>query len=472
MKKGGKVIASGGFGCVFKPSLKCKGKNREKGKITKLMTERHALSEYNEIKLIKNKLDNIPNYKNYFMIDDFQICIPDKLENSDLKNYKKKCSALPKDDITFKNINKSLDKLMALNMPDGGVPVDDYIYNNTSFKEIYELNKSLIDLFINGILPMNKKNIYHCDIKDSNVLVKAQDDQIYTRLIDWGLSTEYTPFIYEKFPKTWRNRPLQYNVPFSVILFTDSFGLSYKDFIDKEKKIDETTIRPFVIDYIYFWMKKRGNGHYKFINDIMYMLFSNELQNIPDKDKNKLIETDFTMRYIINYLTKILLNYTNFNEDGTINLIPYLDEVFINIVDVWGFIFIYYPILEFLYDNYSKLDENKIQMFNLIKNIIINNLYNPRIEPINIKNLVKDLEMLGELFKIEYLNNNIPNKILENKIYKNNSTIKTKITKNNKSIKMRQKKYTFKNKISKLIIKKNTKTGARKAKTYLFTQKN
>ena len=35
---GGKVLDSGGFGCVFKPSLKCKGQNRIPGYISKLMT--------------------------------------------------------------------------------------------------------------------------------------------------------------------------------------------------------------------------------------------------------------------------------------------------------------------------------------------------------------------------------------------------------------------------------------------------
>ena len=34
--KGGKVIASGGYGCVFSPALKCKGSSkRENNKITK-----------------------------------------------------------------------------------------------------------------------------------------------------------------------------------------------------------------------------------------------------------------------------------------------------------------------------------------------------------------------------------------------------------------------------------------------------
>ena len=47
--KGGEAIASGGFGCVFSPSLKCKGtKKRDKNKISKLMTKKHAIQEYKE----------------------------------------------------------------------------------------------------------------------------------------------------------------------------------------------------------------------------------------------------------------------------------------------------------------------------------------------------------------------------------------------------------------------------------------
>ena len=57
-KRGGKVIASGGFGCVFSPALKCQGATkREKNKISKLMTERHAQQEYKEIDNIKQIIE-------------------------------------------------------------------------------------------------------------------------------------------------------------------------------------------------------------------------------------------------------------------------------------------------------------------------------------------------------------------------------------------------------------------------------
>ncbi len=471
--KGGKVIASGGFGCLFKGALKCKGiKNRDKGKVSKLMTEKHALSEYDEIQIIKKKLDKIPNYKNYFLLDDFTICVPEKLTKTDLKDFKKKCTALPKVDINETNINDSLNKLRALNMPDGGIPVDDYIYDNNTFENLYELNKCLISLLQNGIVPMNHKNIYHCDIKDSNVLVDEMDDKLYTRLIDWGLSTEYTPFINQKFPKTWRNRPLQFNVPFSVILFTDTFIKLYKDFIDSGKEVIEQNVRPFIVDYIYLWMKERGSGHYKFINELMYILFSNELRNIPEKSKAKLIESDFTMRYITNYLVKILLNYTVIKDDGNINMRPYLDEVFINIVDIWGFIVVYYPILELFYNNYEILDEKQLEIFVLLKSIFINYLYKPRIEPIDIKDLVSDLEHLGDMFKREFIE--------ENKLNKSSKLTKTGVTGNTfipdtnyKISNLRKNIRTKKNKTNnKFIFKKTTKPKTRKSKVYLFSIKN
>ena len=42
--KGGKVLASGGFGCVFSPQLKCKGKTLKKRGISKLMKKEYAIN--------------------------------------------------------------------------------------------------------------------------------------------------------------------------------------------------------------------------------------------------------------------------------------------------------------------------------------------------------------------------------------------------------------------------------------------
>jgi serine/threonine protein kinase len=411
INKGGKVLASGGFGCVFTPALKCEGTTkRARNKVSKLMTEKHAIQEYEEINKYKKILETVPDYEDYYMLYDITICRPTKLTVSDLQNFKK-CTALPKKNITKNNINESLEKVMTLNMPNGGLPVDDYLYDDGSFQKMYTLHIALVNLLKNGILPMNKKNIYHCDIKDANILVDTTTpSELKTRLIDWGLSTEYVPFINQPFPSTWRNRPLQYNVPFSVILFSDSFIEKYTKYLEdnaeKDKKNDDIKLtsdqlKPFALDYINFWMKERGAGHYKYINEVMFMLFANSLTDISESDKPEVIEKQITMEYIVDYIVDVLLHFTKFKSDGKLDLRQYLDNVFIEIVDIWGFIISYVPIIEILSDNYNSLTKLELKIFNQLQFIFVEYLYNPRHEPIDMTELYTDLKILGDLLHIK-----------------------------------------------------------------------
>ena len=391
--KGGNVVASGGYGCVFIPSLKCEGASkRTSNKISKLMTEAHATSEYEEINKIKVELDSIPNYQDYFLINDVTLCRPAKLTNSDLKAFSNKCSALPKNDITKNNINDKLDEIMSLNLPNGGLPVDDYLYSNGSLQKMYNVNLALIKLLKKGIIPMNKRNIYHCDIKDSNILI---DDSGKARLIDWGLSVDYTPNKSIVFPKNWRNRPLQFNVPFSVIIFTDDFYRKYSDYLNDGGEVNKTELNIFVIDYLKYWMKERGPGHYKFINEIMFMLYNNKLSSVSRDSKPTLIESEITIPYIVNYIVDVLLHYTKFKSDGSLNLREYVNEVYIKIVDIWGFITSYYPMLEMLSTNREILNENEIKILEKIEDIFNDYLYTPRHKPYDNTELINDLNELG-----------------------------------------------------------------------------
>ena len=397
--KGGKVLASGGFGCVFDPALKCQGEtNREENKISKLMTEKHAKQEYEEINLIKEKLDNIPNYKNYFLLHDINLCEPAKLNQFDLENFTSKCKALPKDNITKDNINSKLSETMILNMPNGGIAMDDYFYNEKSIQSMININKGLIELLKNGIIPMNKNNVYHNDIKDSNILVNSLDNPIKCRLIDWGLSTIYIPFKNEVFPNIWRNRPLQFNVPFSVIIFSEDFIEKYSKYIEKGGKIEKAKLQKFVFDYILCWIKKRGPGNYKFINEIMYMLFKSEVDETGPHLKNT-IETEFTMFYMIEYIVEILLDFTKFRENGTLNLRDYLDNIFIKNVDLWGFCSAYYPYLELLSNNYEQLNINELKLFDLVKDLFIT-IYTTSSIEINPNKILENLEKIHILLEV------------------------------------------------------------------------
>lgn len=403
-KNGGKILATGGFGCIFLPALKCKGTKtrRKRNMVSKLMMKKYAEQEYKNILKLNTILNKIPNYNNYFLINNFSLCKPEKLTKMDLINFDK-CKTLKKQNITKKNINSSLNELMSLNMPYGGETIDFFINKNRSYEKLEIMNNKLIELLVNGILPMNKLNVYHTDIKDSNILIDyKKKNHVDVKLIDWNLTVNYIPFKNNPFPKNWRNRPLQFNVPFSIILFTDMFYVTYTNFL-KENEIDKNTqdivkllstqkkpdLIIFIKNYINSWIKERGLGHYKYINKIMYMLF------IFSKNIKKIKQ--FTNKFIINYLVEILINYTFFKNDGSLNLREYLDTIFIHIVDVFGFIISYFPLYELFYENFNRLDEKQLLIFKKLKYIFVEFLYKPRIQVIDINKLVSDLKNINKL---------------------------------------------------------------------------
>lgn len=407
-QKGGKVIASGGFGCIFQPALSCDNShtNTDTNKITKLMTVKNATDEYKQIEKLNIFLQTIPNYDNYFLLKDITLCKPAKLTKFDLDNYKK-CKALKKKGITSKNINKSLNQILALNMPDGGIDVEKFTYRYFIPSNIIKLNNSLINLLVHGIIPMNKLNVYHGDIKDGNVLVKITEMQgLETRLIDWGLS-----FVHNNRKDITRKiyrRPFQYNVPFSSILFNKEFIKTYDEFLIIHPNPDYYQIREFVVNYIFIWNEIRGHGHLMTINDIVKKLTIRDLTAIKKKKiKEHFIEYDFTYYYIVEYLSKILEKYT---QNGKIELMSYFNTVFLKNIDIWGFTMTYIVLYEYLYDSFDTLTESQIQFLNKIKYIIIHFLFESPIEPIDVSSLIDELTKLNPILEKITMKTNIGGK--------------------------------------------------------------
>ena len=404
--KGGKIIASGGFGCIFKPALKCEDSDiRETNKISKLMLTKNANEEYNQIKKFNTVLNSIPNYEKYFLLDNFTLCKPEQLTTEDLSNYTKKCKALKKKDITKNNINQSLDKILSLNMPYGGIDIEYYVkdyfvpnpqlINTNTNINIIRLNNSLIELLINGIIPMNNLHVYHCDIKDANVLVKPTDKYLNARLIDWGLSIIHKPN--EGIPKKLYRRPFQYNVPFSSILFNKEFLRIYQNFLKINSVPDYFQIREFVVNYIFVWNEIRGAGHLSAINNIVKKLTIKDLVAVKlGKIKEHLVEYDFTYYYIIEYLSQILKKYT---QNGQFDMMTYFNTLFLKNIDIWGFVMIYISLYEYLYDLFETLNEYQMQFIDKIKYIIIHYLYESPIEVINVSSLANELTNLNILIE-------------------------------------------------------------------------
>jgi serine/threonine protein kinase len=372
-KKGGEVIASGGFGCVFKPSLLCENETiRKPNSVSKLMTTKHALTEHQEINTLSSKLTSIPHYDDFFVLGDISVCKPRPLSDDDLAHFSKKCSALQKVDIDVSNINSQLDNLRMITMPDGGIPVDDYLSLNNNLYAFKHLNKSLMNLFKNGIIPMNNKHVYHNDIKDSNILVQPNNNILHTRLIDWGLSCFYDKSRDNTIPKEWINRPFQYNMPYSIVLFSDLFAEMNRNFYDNTPSPTLNETRDFVDSFATKYFEVRGPGHIYLINKILNILSdTTPTRKSVKKTLNNIDIAANTQHSIINYLSDILHNYISFNVLGTLTLKPYIDQIFTMNVDSWGFVYAYYPALEMLYFNYPSLNATQRSVFKKLKKIFI-----------------------------------------------------------------------------------------------------
>lgn len=430
-KSGGKVVAAGGYGCVFNPALKCvNNKKREARYVSKLMLKKYALSEYNDIMKFKKDLEKIPNYEDYFLVEGFYTCEIDKITSSDLEDYDKKCRTLKRDGITEKNINDNLNKLISLNMPNGGIDLGDYLEKHYSFDDLIEINNSLINLLQKGIIPMNKMGIYHSDIKESNILIERNEKtpRVNARLIDWGLSAKIPHRPAKEIPSAMRSRPFQYNLPFSAILFNDLFDKTYRDFLKESPNPEYYMIRTFLIDYIFTWGQKRGVGHIEVIDSIFGKLFSMDITVVtPPELKQMIIEMEYTYNYILEYLATILLKYT---KNGRFYMMDYFNNVYLHIVDVWGFIISYEPILTFLFSKYQTLTPVEMEIYKSLKHIFLKYLYEPRVEKISISHLVKDFKKLNHFFEIGRKN-----------------TVNLSTTKNNKPVSFsKTKKRSVKNK--------------------------
>jgi len=407
---GGEAIASGGFGCVFKPALRCKNGTRPKDKVTKLMSTHHAIKEYEFIQSVKSRLKSIPNYDDYFLVDDFELCEPASLTAEDAKNFEEKCSALKKTSkksnskksnskksknrsrskMSVYYLKKHLDDVRALNMPDGGVDLEIFLKTNNSKKDLIEINNALIDLLLNGIVSMNKKLIYHCDIKDTNILIEKDEDKdkLNARLIDWGLSVLDLEDNYEKIPSNLNRRPFQYNVPFSSILFNTHFVEMYADFLKKTPSPSETELRNFTMNYILFWNEERGEGHIKTIHRIIGTFVKHDIVKKNDKIK----DNHFAYYYIIDYIVKILHFFTR---NGVFHIMEYFNNVFMKNIDIWGFIMTYMAFVEELENIDSPFYHHFLKK---IKNIVFHFLYDSPTKPMDIQKLI---ELLKDLNKID-----------------------------------------------------------------------
>jgi len=176
------VLGKGGFGCTYRPPLRCAGNYPDSfydGKVTKLMTERHAEEEIDEYEAIDEADPQMKfHLGNPVMCDlngNYDTLVKETCENDFLKedNY---------------------EDLQLLVLPDGGL--DTYQFYRGGHAEEYFLRhgvagvRHFLAAFVEvskGLEVMKKAELCHHDLKPSNVVCKiSEDGSVQLRMIDFG----------------------------------------------------------------------------------------------------------------------------------------------------------------------------------------------------------------------------------------------------------------------------------------------
>ena len=407
---GGKVLGSGTYGCIFRPPLLCKGQTeRQQGYVSKLMVEEEAENEYQEVQKLLQYIVSIPDYQKYFIIDGITKCVPQDITSSDLEDFNKKCKALTNEKITAALVKDEIarGKVLALQIPDGGMSVYDYLQiPGLTDQDVINLNNALINLIQYGIRPMNMNGVIHADVKAENIVYSSGTKE--AKLIDWGLAKVVIPpkpksGTFPRNPKTYSpilDLSLMFNEPLTNILFYKNFPIqakykqflhSYKSQINSElmnpdkSKIEETLINNI---YSYFFtnvfsssakMRRVFNdhmiGHYSYIADVYFKGNTEQLRQ--------------TITKLITYaLFKYSYNPSQ-NRLNEFNTGKYFQEVFKMNVDIFGTLSCLFPIARTMQRNASFV--NAVQ--ELERKYMVGRKY--AMEPYNIDEITSDLRRLN-----------------------------------------------------------------------------
>lgn len=399
-------IGSGGYGCVFLPSLQCDTEMDDDNErldttkyVTKLMTNKHADIEYRLIRSFDKRLNVIPKYADYFLVTNVSKCRPKQLTKRDLQSYEKQCKPLIKKNITRKNINNSLSKITALRIPYGGDTIDEYWMahiNNRSDMET--MITSMHILFNKGILPMNQLGLYHGDIKSSNIMYY----QNKSKLIDWGLAFDSSykrDQNVEGVSRLATYRPFQFNLLPSCILFNAEFRTAITGLLKThdEPNLTRETLTDFVAGFITDWYSIRGHGSISILVTLYDKLVPYAAKKcgithtLPRGSYTTTDKGEPVPAFAVVYITNII---EGFIRDKKMHLEEYYKEVYLKNLDIWGFAISFIILFNLLCKNETTLNPTEKNTMCSLCNMFIYILemdVTP-IDPQRISNYIRDVQ--------------------------------------------------------------------------------
>jgi hypothetical protein len=412
---GGIPIYPGGFSCVFKPQLKCKSKNKNKTKrnkhyrkmdsavgISKLLFKQHAKMEMDNIHLFYNALKSIPKSHKYFLFTKSKLCSPAKISKRDLKGFDNMCSSFTSHEINESNINANIDSLRLINMPNAGLSVNEWLLNTRlTSARIILFNNIMTELIVSAIVPMNKKGVIHNDVKEDNILISGSKTNPRPTIIDWGISGISTS--HDPIPEIIMNRYISVSNPFSSIIFTTDFIISYSEFLQTHNNSLSPSFREELSSFaLSQYLKFKDIGHYSYVERffIAAHTFHKKIMdpnpNIDEAYEAQLVE-DTYHKYAAAYITDVLLHFTEFDNNsgvGKFQYAKYFTQVYIFNCDIWGSMCCYNVFFSIVKEPARIQHINPVKYFNFLTRLL--SIFTTEImvngdKKINVTKLVKSL---------------------------------------------------------------------------------
>jgi len=243
------VIGEGGFGCVHRPSLKCKSETKTKinyyNKTSKVLLKSEASKELKEYRELK-KIDK----NNDFYLGVPKKCTPDTSLQSNIDAFK--LCKLSKE--------TPLHKTELFIMNDGGENIKQYVTNmnqwNIDDSSLVKCELFLLEVLrlFRALLVFNEHGVIHFDIKPHNIVYNESTNRL--NIIDFGLLIKKT-HILERAKKASYYKRFWFNNPWEISY------LNRNEF-DKIKPKGETEF-----DNVIKLMQKPGTHDYKHVNTFM-----------------------------------------------------------------------------------------------------------------------------------------------------------------------------------------------------------
>jgi hypothetical protein len=309
--------------------------------------------EFDTLRDVRDTLRGVPNYNKYFVIDPITTCTPAALEVGDLDGFDELCHNFKRGGgdgepaLDASSVNLHLDSLTALTMPDAGSDLFSVIEDATgelSGTEFRRLNSRLIELLVNGIVPMNAAGLVHGDVKLENIAAATTRGADGTRtfdtvrLIDWGSAQTGV----DQDPTLLINRPrktgsvFMHNLPAGSVFLRKEPAAIDSELGNVRRTVRAANYSSLAVAYAdVIYADARAAGETERINTVLTVIWPRLREDLHELKKGR---TKMQVMSLFEILKKYYAN-------SHLDVAGYVSAVFRWNCDVWGFLSVYRDLL-------------------------------------------------------------------------------------------------------------------------------